>query len=63
VVEGLRQNGNLKNDEWKLGLQHSFVARAEYEQRGMNSGRIYDSHFLLSQRLRRVGVSVHVIYI
>ena len=40
VVESLRQNGGLKNGEWRLGLQHSFVARLEYEQRGMNSGRI-----------------------
>jgi len=39
VVEGLRQNGGLKNDEWRLTAAF-FVARLEYEQRGMNSGRI-----------------------
>ena len=65
MVESLRQNGGLKNGEWRLGLQHSFVARAECEQRGMNSGRIYDGHFFVvaAQLLRRVGVSVNVIYV
>ena len=63
MVEGLRQNGGLKNGEWRLGLQHSFVTRAEYEQRGMNSGRIYDRHFLLSRRnVSDVGVSVLFMY-
>ena len=46
MVEGLRQNGGLKNGERRLGLQHSFVARAE----GTNSGRIYDGRFLLLRR-------------
>jgi len=43
--EGLRQSRGLKNGEWGLGLQHSFVVRLEYEQLGMNTVEFYDGRF------------------